>query len=189
MSNAVTVKYAIKFKEAMVEGLNGIIRAAQIYVALIDQHPDLEDSFKQECKGFIPDGIWGKMEKVGRGHLHPRLMLGSFNSLAKSHAVSRLPIELQEAAIHGERFDMVIDGQPVKASIEEAPAEAVNRMCASGGPRKIEQQIELAKAEKETSKTIESGFSIIDGGRHVLFKRNTTMNKKQLLALAKGMVE
>ena len=46
MSNAVTVRYAIKFKEAMAEGLNGIIRAAKVYVELIDKHPNLEDSFK-----------------------------------------------------------------------------------------------------------------------------------------------
>lgn len=187
MSHALVVRYSIQFKEAMKVGLDGLIKAAEVYVKLIDEHPELEDSFKQECKGFVPDGVWTKMEKVGRGRLHPRLMIGSFNSLAKSQAVARLPIEIQESALRGESFDILVDGQPVKSAIEDAPVDAVNRLCCSGGIRTVAQQRALAAAERADRKTVESSWRLVDGGRGVQFTRRDTFTKKQLEKIIERM--
>ena len=189
MSEAVVMRYATKFKEAMTAGLDGLVKASSIYVEFIDKHPGMEASFRQECRSLVPDGIWVKMERVGRGKLHPRLMLGAFNNIGKTNAVARLPYKLQEQAVQGKVFDVVVNGEPVKATIAQASIDAVKRLCVSGGLRSVIQQIELEKVDLSQRKTVEHAWLLVNGGKGVRFVKKDVFTKNQLLKIAERMIE
>jgi len=145
-------------------------------------------SFKNECKGFIPSSVWNDLEKVGRNKLHPKLLLGAFDSKEKSRAVSRLPIDMQEKAINGESFDIALpDGNVVKQTIYEAKPDSVKIACTSIGIRKPEDQQILQQRTK--IETTDDSWRYINAKRSVRFVKNEVFNKKQLLKIAEGMSE
>lgn len=178
-------KYVIEFKTAMNEGISGLQKAANVYVEFIDKFPHMEDSFKQECKGLVPRGVWFRLERVGRGKLHPRLLLGAFDSLAKTQAVSRLPYSLQEKAINGDAFEFVDNGRVIKTNVENASVDAVSRAFCSSGVRNIEAQTKMASTDRV--QTVDKSYVLIEGGMKVRFTRNEVFTKKQLIKIVEKM--
>ena len=77
MSEAVAVISRIeKFKTALTAGIDGIVRASEIYVAALDEDPRNGDKFRDALAEMVPSSAWGQFEAVGRKWMHPRLLMG-----------------------------------------------------------------------------------------------------------------
>ena len=176
------------FKEEIKNGLDGLARAAAIYVNMLDANPEFEAEFKRECRGIVPEGDWKQLEKVGRGKLHAKFLLGGFNSASKCAVVSRLPIEEQEKALDGAIYSMVMSsGKAIQCRIEDAPVDAVRRLAKGGKIQPVAVQRELAKTERLAAKTIEPDYKLVNGNTALRIIRATTITKKQLEKILQSM--
>ena len=77
MSEDITRRYTDAFADAWNDGTNGFARAAKIYTAAIDEPSgSVAEQLRDACP-FIPASAWSGLERVGRGEVMPRLLLGS----------------------------------------------------------------------------------------------------------------
>jgi hypothetical protein len=188
--NQVLLNHVTAFKSAMKAGLDGLCQAAHVYVKMLDTNPELEQAFKDECHGFVPAGSWHKLEQVGRGKLHPRLMLGGFKSAAKSHAVSQLPYSEQVAAVDENKvYEIVTDeGEVKKCTIEQAPITAVRRLVKGGKIQPIAKQRQAVKQEHQARMEVTRDYLLTNNRTTFKVLRPTSFTKKQLEGILSQML-
>jgi len=190
MTKAITTTQAIKaFGEAFNAGLQGIVKACEIYVEAIDDDPRNADKFKDAYEDRIPVRAWGKFEAVGRKWLHPNLLMGGMADRSKSNAVKRLPYSVQERIFEHERFPFLcVDGNTLLIDITEATPEQVEQLCDGGVIRGISAQrafIESKKVAESESKPDVMPY-IIKGGS-VTFRRGIKLTRVELKRLLQEM--
>jgi hypothetical protein len=190
MTTAITTTKAIKeFRKAFNDGLQGIVKACEIYVEAIDDDPRNADKFKEAFEDCIPIMAWSKFEAVGRKWLHPNLLMGGMADRSKSNAVKRLPYSMQERIFNHERFPFLcVDGETLQIDITEATPEQVEQLCDGGVIRSISAQrafIESKKVAESESKPDVMPY-VINGGC-VTFRRGVKLKRIELKRLLQEM--
>jgi hypothetical protein len=118
-----TEELMTEFKEALTSGINGFVKAGEIYVKAIDQDPSNADRMQLEFRDIVPPKAWKQFEAIGRKWVHPKLILGGMSDPKKTNIVKRLPYSLQNRVFQGEKFELLISGGDVreqKAYIENS---------------------------------------------------------------------
>jgi hypothetical protein len=190
MTTAITTTKAIdEFRKAFNEGLQGIVRACEIYVEAIDDDPRNAEKFKDEFENCIPVRAWSKFEAVGRKWLHPNLLMGGMVDRRKTNMVKRLPYSMQERIFNHERFPFLcVDGDTLQIDITEATPEQVEQLCDGSVIRSISAQrafIESKKVAESDGKPDVMPYTI-SGGR-VTIRRLATFTRAELKRILQEM--
>jgi len=172
-----------EFRAAFAAGIQGIVKAGEIYVAAIDHNPKLADSFREEFTDSIPAAAWGQFEAVGRKWLHPNLILGGGGEYATR--IKRLPYSQQERVFAGERFDMLTGaGDTLKVDLREIGKTQADQMFAERHVRTLSEQkswIEARRAVPVVEPTELLPYTI--SGDRVTFRRGATLTRAELKRL------
>jgi len=176
------------FKDELKAGIDGIVRASEIYVEAIDEDPVLIDRFRNECADFVPASAWSQFEAVGRKWMHPRLIMGGMADRKKANLVKRLPYSTQESIFQHKRFPLLVSGgDKIEVDILEATPEQAQQLCNGSSIRNLSEQ----KAWVEAMNVIEDQkpevlpYTIRNG--KVSFRRAVTMNRSELKRLLQEM--
>lgn len=179
--------YVDRFREAFMAGVEGIARAAAIYVEAIDENPNFGDAFRDEFADIIPVGAWAGMEKVGRKLMHPNLLMGGGGKYASR--IKRLPYSTQERVIGGERFDLLTaDGQTLKVDVRQITTEQADQLFDGEHIRTLPEQRAWLESRKGRQVVEEADTMpyVIKGGK-VLFRRGTTLSRPEIRRLLEVM--
>ncbi len=95
-----------QFREAITTGINGFVRAGELYVKAIDQDPKNAERMQLEFADIVPSKAWKQFEAIGRKWIHPKLILGGMSDAKKTNIVKRLPYSLQNRVFEGEKFEL-----------------------------------------------------------------------------------
>jgi len=186
--NEVAIKRIEEFKEALFAGISGFVRAAEIYVAAIDEDHSNAVLFQGELAQLIPSDAWAQFEAVGRGWMHPRLLIG-LPDKRKEAFIKRTPYSTQEKIFDGERFDLLTPGGgTLKVSLFDATSDQVDQLCAKTGIRTPSEQkawiVSKERAERSRNSDAEEftpepvPYSIRKG--KLLVRRDTEFSKREL---------
>jgi len=189
MSKMVVARDVKKFRDAFIKGIEGIVTAAEIYVASIDENPHNAEVFKKELGDWIPASAWSGFEAVGRKWMHPKLLMGGMADRKKNTIVKRLPYSVQEQVFNGGRFEYLTkDGRTLKVAILEATHDQAEQICDGGTIRNISAQ--KAYQERNPIKEVEAKAEILPytilGGK-ITFRRGTVMTKRELKRLMEAI--
>jgi hypothetical protein len=117
-------KLFVDFREAFQRGIEGIVQAAEVYVAALDDDPRNADRFRDEFADYIPPGAWAQFEAVGRKWMHPRLLMGGVADRRKAAIIKRLTYSGQERVFNRERFSLLTaNGDTLEVDMLEATAD------------------------------------------------------------------
>jgi hypothetical protein len=185
---AITSRIA-EFRDALQNGINGIVKAAEIYVAALDADPRDADRFREEFAEWVPASAWSQFEAVGRKWMHPRLLMGGVSDRKKSALIKRLPYSTQERVFKRERFSLLTSaGEKLEVDIMEATPEQAEQLCNGSSIRNLSEQ----KAWLESRIVQDAGdtaevlpYTVIDG--RVTFRRGCILNRAELKRLLQEM--
>lgn len=190
MSSQIAVAgFMESFRAALQSGIEGIVRASEIYVAALDEDPRNADRFRDEFSELVPVAAWAQFEAVGRKWMHPRLLLGGVADRKKAAMIKRMPYSMQERVFKHERFPLLTErGETLELDIMEATTEQAEQLCERGTIRTLSEQ----RAWMESRQTYESreevdGLPYVVQGKKVLFRRGCVMSRAELRRLVEGM--
>ena len=155
-----------EFRDALLSGLEGIMRAAEVYVAAVDEDPRNADVFRDELSDFVPASAWAMFEAVGRRQMHPKLLMGGMADRKKSAAVKRLPYSQQERVFAGERVELVVEsGDLLKVSLLDCTADQAEQICSRAGFRSQSQQRAWLEEKRLAAarKALAGGAGVVPG--------------------------
>ena len=191
MSKELTIASKIaEFKTALQDGINGIVRASEIYVSALDENPRNADRFREEFAEWVPVSAWSQFEAVGRKWMHPRLLLGGVSDRKKAGLIKRLPYSMQERVFQRERFPLLTNaGEVLKLDIMEATSEQAEQLCNGTTIRNLSEQkawIEAKSVEYAQREPEEVLPYTVNGGR-VTFRRGCILNRSEIKRLLQEM--
>jgi hypothetical protein len=191
--NEATAKSKInEFKDALQCGIDGIIRASEIYVKAIDEDPSVQSQFWLDLGDVVPISAWKQFEAIGRKWVHPRLLFGGVSSKVLMAEMRRAPYSVQARVFNGDRFDLLLDnGRTLRVSPLEATYSQVQQLFHGGAIRSISEQ--KAFLEERRAKAVSRlafdpepmPYTITKG--KVLFRRDTEMTKRELIRIIEEM--
>ena len=177
-----------EFRKAITAGIEGIVRASEIYVAAIDEDPTNADKFRDSFSDWIPSAAWTNFEAVGRKWMHPRLMMGGMADRKKHAIVKRLPYSVQERIFNGERFKMLTaKGDTLNVDLMEATAEQVEQICGGGAIKSLgEQRAWLEDQSKTITVEPEPMPYVVSNGK-VSFRKGVVLTRNEVKRLLQEM--
>ena len=186
----IRTKFA-EFEKAFTAGIEGIVKASEVYVSALDADPRNADLFKKHFEKLVPSASWSNFEAIGRKWIHPRLVLGSVGGGGKHTMIKRLPYSVQERIFDGERFEMLTaDGDTLKVDITEVTPEQCEQMLDKGGIRGMAAQKSWLDAQKvkakEAGEAVEVMPYVVCGGK-VRFRRGVELSRAELKRLLSEM--
>lgn len=174
-----------EFKNAIQSGIDGIVKASEIYVEAIDADPDMQNRFQIETDGMFPSSAWKQFEAIGRKWIHPKLIFGGINNKQLSAEMKKAPFSIQNSIFNGLRFDLLLsDGDTLKVSPLELSYAQVQQLFDNGNIRTLSQQKafiaqrQTKLAERMTCDPMPLGYSI-SGGR-VVFRADTILTRVEI---------
>jgi hypothetical protein len=177
------------FREALQAGINGIVKASEIYVAALDEDPRNADRFREEFADYVPAGAWSQFEAVGRKWMHPRLLMGGVADRKKASIIKRLPYSMQERVFKRERFQLLTaGGDALSVDALEATAEQVEQLFDESAARSLGAQrawLESRAVAKEQEPAEVMPYTVTDG--KVSFRRGCVLNRTELKRLLQEM--
>lgn len=176
------------FRNALTAGIEGIVRAAEIYVAAIDEDPSNADKFRDAFSDWIPSAAWKNFEAVGRKLMHPRLLMGGMADRKKYAIVKRLPYSVQERIFRGERFKLLTaKGDTLNVDLMEATAEQVEQICGGGAVKSLgEQRAWLEHQSKTIDVETEPMPYVVFNGK-VSFRKGVVLTRNEVKRLLQEM--
>ena len=174
-----------EFRTHFMSGIEGIVKAGEIYVEAIDDDPCNADKFKDEFADWLPSSAWSQFEAIGRKWMHPRLIMGGMADKKKTRLVKRLPYSTQERVFKRERFALLISGgDTLNVDMMEATPEQVEQLCDGSSLRNIAQQKAWleSRAVEKADEAPELMPYTINGGK-VSFRRGVTLTRAELKRL------
>jgi hypothetical protein len=178
-----------EFRSAIMAGIEGIVKASEIYVAAIDENPACADEFRDEFADWIPSSAWSNFEAVGRKWMHPRLLMGGMADRKKQGVVKRLPYSMQERIFGGERFKLLTPkGDTLNVNLMEATYEQVVQICGGGSVRSLGEQrawMEETKSNPETIDAEPMPYVVKNG--NVTFRRGVVLTRNEVRRLLQEM--
>lgn len=190
MSNAVSLSSRFnEFRQALQDGIEGIVRASEAYVAALDDDPRNADKFREEFAEWVPSAAWAQFEAVGRKWMHPRLLMGGVADRKKAGIIKRLPYSTQERIFSRERFPLLTSsGETLEVDILEATASQVDQLFNGQTVRSLGEQrawVEsISKAEASEDAEV-MPYTVRDG--KVTFRRGCVLNRTELKRLLQDM--
>ena len=173
-----------EFKDAITNGINGFVKAGEIYVKAIDQNPDYAEKMQKQFSDIVPSKAWKQFEAIGRKWIHPKLILGGMSDAKKTNIVKRLPYSLQNRVFEGEKFPLLVTGGDVlDISILDASYDQTMQLCGDGNMRTLTEQkafIEDSKL-KDDLKPQELPYYVQKG--KIIFRKNTEITRAELKQL------
>jgi len=140
-TKAVAVDRLAEFRTALQAGIDGIVRASEIYVAALDEDPRNADTFRAKFAEWVPAAAWAQFEAVGRKWMHPRLLMGGVSDPKKSKCIKRLPYSTQERIFKRDRFQLLTaDGDTLEVDLLEATASQAEQLCGDANMRTLAEQ-------------------------------------------------
>jgi hypothetical protein len=177
----VITRYVSQFRAAFKEGVDGIVKAAGIYVRALDDNPRNADLFHKEFKNQISEATWSQLEALGRKWIHPKLMLTPFDEPRRADIIRGLSYSLQERVMNREKFDfMTREGESRKIDLLEAPIRAVEQVCAKTSVRNVEEQKAWLEAidARNAQYAEQPAYMVI--GNKVYFKRGCVLSGAEM---------
>jgi len=176
-----------RFRTEFLSGINGIARAAEIYVEAIDDDPHNVNEFREEFADWIPTSAWSQFEAVGRKWLHPKMIMGGMADHKKATFVKRLPYSIQERIFNHEQFPLLAGEKTLQIDILEATDAQVKQLCNQSSIRSLpEQRVWIEAQELEaTEKTEVMPYTISDGKLRI--RRGVTLIKAEVERILKEM--
>jgi len=175
-----------EFKDALLAGINGFIKAGEIYVNAIEQDPTYGKRLKEEFADMVPAKAWNQLEALGRRWIHPKLVLGGMSDPKKTSLVKRLPYSEQSRVFEGERYQLLVsNGDYIEVNLLDATTDQAKQIIGDGIIRSLSEQkswLEGKKIQKELK--VEELPYQIKGGK-ITFRRNVSLTRaemKQLLS-------
>jgi len=188
MSKALTTERVSAFREAIQAGIDGFVRAGEIYVEAIDEDPKAADEFREKFADTIPVAMWGKFEALGRKWMHPKLLMGGVTSGKKQTIIKRLPYSLQERVFERERFPLLLDGgDTLEVDVIEATDAQAEQLFDGSAVRSLSAQRAYMEARKAAGgESFESLPYVVSGGK-IRFRRNCEMSRAEIKRLLSEM--
>lgn len=178
-------KYMEDFREAFSAGIDGIVKAAEIYVAAIDVNPKNADAFRDEFADWIPDSAWSGFEAVGRKWMHPKLLMGGGGRY--SAKIKRLPYSQQERIFSGERFDLLTaTGDKLKVDIRNCTPDQADQLFDGNHLRGLPEQKAYVEAHKATPVcpvTVAEQMPYTVRSGKVYFRKDCVLTREELTRL------
>lgn len=175
-----------EFKDALLAGINGFIKAGEIYVKAIEQDRSYGARLKEEFSDMVPAKAWNQLEALGRKWIHPKLVLGGMSDPQKTTLVKRLPYSEQSKVFDGERYQLLVsNGDYIEVNLLDATTEQAKQIIGDGLIRSLSEQkswLESKKVQKELK--VEELPYQIKGGK-ITFRKNVSLTRaemKQLLS-------
>lgn len=173
-----------QLRSALEAGMDGFMQAGKIYVSAIDQDPSYAERLKKEFGNIVPCRAWAQLEALGRGLIHPKLILGGVSDKKKNTIIKNLPMSLQNRVFNEEKFPLLISGGDVlDVSILSATPSQAEQICGNGEIRTLAEQkafIESQKLEKEL-RPKELPYYIKAG--KIIFRKNTELTRSEIKLL------
>ena len=186
MKTSVVVSSRIaEFREALQVGIEGIVKASEVYVAALDDDPRNADRFRDEFAEWVPASAWSQFEAVGRKWMHPRLLMGGVADRKKTGLIKRLPYSMQERVFKRDRFPLLTsNGDTLEVEILEATQEQAEQLCNGTAIRNLSEQKAWLESRNvtEASEPAEVLPYVITDGK-VTFRRNTILTKQEIRRL------
>lgn len=166
------------------QGVEAWIKAGRILVELVESDPHTYDYIIEQCP-TLNAGILGRFEQMGRGSLHPQLLLAASPGFAK---LQKLPLSMQERYIE-EPIPIVVhvDGgtDVLLVKAKEMTREQASQVFAGGRIRtQGEQKAWLMQHRSAAAKPAKPSNSpwTIKGGK-VTFDSGVTLTKADVAAI------
>lgn len=178
-----------EFRNALQAGIQGIVKAAEIYVEALDDDPRNADKFREEFADWVPASAWAQFEAVGRKWMHPRLLMGGVADRRKSTHIKKLPYSMQERVFNGERFQLLTSGgDTLEVDLMEATPQQVEQLCNGSSIRTLSEQRAWLEAETlaESGEDAEVLPYTVSNGK-VVFRRGCILNRPELKRLLQEM--
>jgi hypothetical protein len=162
--------YVSEFRQAFAAGMDGLAKAGKIYAEAIDAHPANAARIKSQAADMnLPESTWSSLEKLGRGQIHIKCLLGSnVRNLGK---IKLLPYSIQERIFNGDRFELLLaDGATLMVDLREIESAQADQLVDRTTIRSIPAQRAWLAKHKPTDPTMPEVLPyIVRGGKlHVL---------------------
>ena len=184
------------FSEALAAGLDGIVKASEIYVAALDESWENASKFQSAFEDKLPASAWKQFEAVGRKWMHPRLIMGGMTDRRKANKVKKLTYSTQERIFNRGKFPLLIaGGDSLEIDLMEATHDQVAQICDGSQIRSLSAQKawleERAlqreeRAARKQHKQTETLPYVIGKGR-VVFRRGTALTRAEIKRLLQEM--
>jgi len=178
-------KRMMEFKEAFQAGIDGIVKASEIYVSALDENPKNADVFRDEFEDYIPSSAWSGFEAVGRKWMHPRLLMGGVADRKKNNAIKKLSYSTQERVFAHERFELLTsDGEKLNVDLLEVTGDQADQLCDGTKIRNISEQRAWLESQKSKNAGDDAELLpyVISGGK-ITFRRGVSLTKVELKRL------
>jgi len=190
MTKEITIRSRLaEFKDAFQAGIDGIVKASEIYVAALDDNPKNADTFRDEFADYIPSSAWSGFEAVGRKWMHPRLLMGGVADRKKNNVIKKLAYNTQERIFSHERFDLLTsDGDKLSVDLLEVTPEQAEQLCDGIRIRNLSEQrawLESQKAKKASDEAEILPY-VVSGGK-VTFRRGVSLTRAEMKRLIQEM--
>jgi len=183
-------KQLTQFGDALKAGIDGLVKAGKIYVKAIDENPLNAGKFRDEFADWVPDSAWSNFEAIGRGWLHPRLVMGGISDRQKTNTLKRLPYSIQEQVFEHKRFPLLTsDGDTLQIDVLDATRSQIDQLCdGSNGIRTLSAQLAYIESKKaEGGIATAETMPYVIRGNSVVFKRNVRLTKDEVSRILKDM--
>lgn len=190
MSKSITITSKLaEFRDALQAGIDGIVRASEVYVSALDEDPRNADRFRDEFAEWVPASSWSQFEAVGRKWMHPRLILGGVADRKKAGLIKRLPYSMQDRVFKRERFPMLTaTGDTLQVDMMEATPEQAEQLCNGSAIRNLSEQkawLEAQAAAQQGEPAEVMPYTVTDG--RVTFRRGCVMTRNEMKRLLQDM--
>jgi len=185
-----------QFREALAAGLDGIVKASEIYVEALDESWENASKFQRAFEDKLPASAWKQFEAVGRKWMHPRLIMGGMADRRKANKVKKLTYSTQERIFNRGKFPLLVaGGDSLEVDLMEATHEQVAQICDGSEIRNLSAQKawleERAlrreeRAKRKQHKQTETLPYVIGKGR-VVFRRGTSLTRAEIKRLLQEM--
>ena len=165
--------YARDVVNAIEGGVKQLAHGAAVYVKALDDEKIDNEAFRQLCRekgSFIPAGFWRGMEKVGRGLIHWKVLIGGAGRYEAK--ISRLPLSVQAEIVDGTKVEVVTPGRDIlKVDVRQVDQDLARQVFAEDHIRTTAEQkawlVSRARpAEKPT--VSQAAYEIDKDGCHIL---------------------
>ena len=177
-----------EFRKALTAGIDGIVNAAEIYVAAIDEDPSNADKFRDAFSDWIPSAAWTNFEAVGRKWMHPKLLMGGMADRKKHAIIKRLPYSVQERIFNRERFKMLTaNGDTLNVDLMEATAEQTEQICGGGAVKSLGEQRAWMEEQRKTIEVESEPMPYVVSNGKVSFRKGVVLTRNEVKRLLQEM--
>lgn len=175
-----------EFMRLVLQGVENWRQAGKVLVAMMAKNPNIKAKLLRERPELSPT-ILATFERIGRGELHPMLLLSESPGFK---AARELPYSEQERIVNEKKVELLIvqDGKAdvLRADVKSLTAEQARQVFARDHVRDAaEQRLWIEDRRKPTLVTT----SWIIEGDVVRFRKGVALSAAQLAAILEQMVK